>query len=166
MSRRAIVLAVLVAVATPLSSHASPASSAQLLVAQGHDRETAGDALTAMKRYSDAITIDPTCEEAYLALGALREKRNELSEADEVYSVGMARVPTSVAIVVARGHVRRLLGKLAAASDDLHHAIAASADVGVQRSALRELVQVKRLQGEPAAELGLWRRLLAIARTT
>lgn len=166
MSRRALALVVLIALATPVLSHASPASSAAMLVKQGHDREAVGDALTAVKRYTDAIAIDPTCEDAYLALGALREKRNELAEADEVYSVGIVRVPTSVTLVVARGHVRRLLGKFSAAADDLHNAIAASPDVALQRAALRELATVKRLQGEPAAELGAWRRLLALARAS
>jgi hypothetical protein len=119
-----------------------------------------------MKRYSDAIALDPTCEEAYLALGALREERGELGEAEEVYSAGIVRVPTSVAMVVARGHARRLFGKLALAADDLQHAIAAATDVALERTALREFIAVKRQQGEPAAELGGWRRLLALARST
>lgn len=162
--RRGLAFALLLALAAPVRSLASPASSAQMLVAQGRERESAGDALTAMKRYADAIAIDPTCEDGYLSLGALREKRNELTEADDVYSVGMARIPTSVALVVARGHVRRLLGKFSSAAIDLKNAIASTGDLSLQRAALVELVALNRSQGEPAAELGAWRRLLALAR--
>lgn len=147
----------------PTVAQASPSTSAALLVDQGAQQESAGNALLAIKRYSDAMSIDPAYEPAYVALATLREKRKELKEAEEVYAAAIARIPTSVALVVGRGHVRRLLGKLADAADDLQHALAAVSDRSLAVVALRELVAVKRLQIEPAAELGAWRRLLALA---
>lgn len=146
---------------------ASPSSSAQLLVAQGREREIAGDPLTALKRYGDAIALDPTCEDGFLSLTALRERRGELGEAEQVATEGLTRLPGSIPLVVARAHVRRLFpggGKLDLAADDLRHALAAAGGTAAERTVLRELVALKRAQGEPAAELAAWRRLLAIGR--
>lgn len=150
----------------PLASEASPASSALMLVEQGKSREADGDELTALKRYGDALSLDGACEPAYLALGALRTKRGEASEAEEVYSQAIARVPASTDALVQRAHVRRLLAKLDLAADDVGHALLAIGATGTAQeiAALRELVAIKRAQHEPAAELPGWRRLLAIAR--
>lgn len=168
--RRAPALAAAALLATLLlrgapSSHASPSSSATMLVAQGREKEASGDELTALKRYGDALALDPTCEPAYLALGALRERRGELGEAEAVYGTGMLHVPTSIALVAARGRVRQRLGRLEDAATDLGHALAAappnSADA---RSILVSLAAVRRALGQPAAELAVWRRLLVVAR--
>lgn len=150
----------------PSPSHASPASSAALLVSQGKQKEADGDQLTALKRYADAVAMDPTSEEAYLALGALRTKRGELGEAEQVYTVAMARVPSSFEAVMGRARVRRLAGRFGLASEDLQKALAMTGQGGSPREVLvmRELVSLKRDQKEPAAELSAWRRLLAIAR--
>ena len=168
MSTRRVLVALLLTAAAassrPGSIHASPASSAALLVAQGKEREGAGDALTAIKRYSDALAIDPTSEAAYLALGALRERRSEPIEAEEIYTVGIARVPTSNEMLVARGRVRRVRGAFALAADDLQHALAGASGAEAEPRILRELVAVRRAQTAPAAELATWRRLLAWAR--
>jgi tetratricopeptide (TPR) repeat protein len=147
-------------------SRASPTSSAALLVAQGKEREAAGDELTALKRYGDALALDPTSDEAYLALGNLRTKRGELAEAEQVYGTALTRLPGSVVIVLARARVRRLAGKLPDAADDLARARVAIGNDGskLERELLVETITLKRLQGEPAAQLAAWRRLLAIAR--
>jgi tetratricopeptide (TPR) repeat protein len=172
MIRRAIRTALVVALfasfelAAPPPSSASPSTSAAMLVQQGHEQEKAGNTLLAMKRYSDAIALDPTCEDAYLALGWLRVARYEDSEADQVFTTGITRIPASVALVLARGKERRMAQRFVDAADDLQHVLAATADASTQVSALVELVSVRRAQGEPAAELGAWRRLLALARAT
>jgi tetratricopeptide (TPR) repeat protein len=149
-------------------SRADGISSAALLVTQGKAREAAGDELTALKRYGDALALDPACEDAYLALGGLRAKRGEALEAEQVYSTGLLHLPHSIPLVVARAKVRRVLGKLGGAADDLSTAIAslspgAPGALATERGILRELASLKRQQGEPAAELAVWRRLLAIA---
>ena len=136
-----------------------------MLVAQGKEREASGDELTALKRYGDALALDPTSEAAYISLGALREKRGELGEAESVYGTGMVHVPTSVALVAARGKVRQRLGRLQDAADDLGHALAgAPPGSGDVRGILLSLASVRRALGQPAAELAIWRRLLVLAR--
>ncbi|MEO7092418.1 MAG: hypothetical protein ABI175_04150, partial [Polyangiales bacterium] len=145
---------------------ASPTSSAVMLVAQGKEREAAGDELTALKRYGDALALDPTSLEAYLALGNLRTRRNELGEAEEVYTTAMTRLPGSIVLSIARARVRRLAGRLPYAAEDLSRARLAIGNDGskLEREVLRETIALKRLQGEPAPQLAAWRRLLSIAR--
>lgn len=159
-----IALVTAVTVVDQAPSQASPSSSAELLVSQGKAREAEGDEVTAIKRYSDALAMDPTAEGAYLALGALRAKRGELYEAEEVYALCVQRVPSSVDAVLARAHVRRLRGRLPYAADDLARAQAMIGHPATEReiALLREVVALKREQREPAAELAAWRRLLSI----
>lgn len=158
-------LALLCLLAVPEAS-AAPSGSAALLVTQGKQREADGDELSAIKRYSDALAIDPAHEDAYLALGALRTKRNELAEAESVYDVATVRVPGSRAVYFQRGRVRRLRGRFADARVDLRRAwllegSSASLD---ELAIVRELIGIAHEQREPAAELLGWRRVLAIAR--
>ncbi len=147
-------------------SAASPSSSAALLVQQGKQHEKDGQELVALKRYGDAITIDPISEEAYLALGSLRTKRNELFEAEEVFTVGITRVPGTIDLFVARGRVRRFRGRLLDAEDDLRHAWRANGTDASAREIviLRERIAVEREARAFAAQLASFRRLLAIAR--
>lgn len=145
---------------------AAPSGSAALLVAQGKQREADGDELSALKRYSDAIAIDPVNEEAYLALGALRTKRNELMEAEGIYDVAVIRVPGSRSLYLARGKVRRLRGYAHEARVDLRRAWALEGNTTSleELAIVRELIAVAHDQREPAAELLGWRRVLAIGR--
>lgn len=159
------VVAVLLLLAVPPVS-AAPAGSATLLVSQGKQKEADGDELAAIKRYSDAIAIDPSNEEAYLALGALRTKRNELGEAEAVYDVATIRVPASRAVFFHRGHVRRLRGRSADARLDLRRAwlLEGTSSSLEELAIVRELITIAHEQREPAAELLGWRRVLSIAR--
>ncbi len=145
---------------------AAPSGSAALLVTQGKQREADGDELAAIKRYSDALAIDPGHEEAYLALGALRTKRNELVEAESVYDVAAVRVPGSRAVAFERGRVRRLRGRFAEARLDLRRAwlLEGNTSSPEELAIVRELIAIAHEQREPAAELLGWRRVLAIAR--
>jgi tetratricopeptide (TPR) repeat protein len=169
-SRRAIGAIIIAAAMLLLSgaeapSSASPAGSAAILVAQGKTQEADGNELTALKRYADAVTLDPTLEEGWLAYGALRAKRGELAEAELVYGEGIVRVPDSVRLVLARAEVRRKTGKFDLAAEDVRRALAASPPGAPhEEAAVRGLLTLKRAQGEPAAELAGWRRLLALAR--
>lgn len=170
MRARSAVLGAAVAVfvlSTPVTSSrvAIASESSALLIAQGLQRELDGDELGAMKRYRDAIELDPAAEPAYLALGALRVKRNELSEAENIYDVGVGRLPGSRALYLARGKLHRLRGHANDARLDLRRAwslegISGSND---EIAIMRELIALARDQREPAAELLAWRRILAIA---
>ncbi len=135
-----------------------------MLIAQGLQREADGDQLGAMKRYRDAIELDPTAEPAYLALGALRVKRNELSEAENIYDVGVGRLPGSRALYLARAKVHRLRGHANEARVDLRRAWSLEGNSGSndELEIMRELVALARDQREPAGELLAWRRILAI----
>jgi tetratricopeptide (TPR) repeat protein len=146
--------------------HASPAASAELLVKQGKASEASGEDLVAIKRYSDAMAIDPSSEAAYLALAGVREKRGELLEAEEILSVGVLRVPTSVDMLRAQGRVLRRRGRWSEAESALRHAAGLEGTTGSPReiAILRERATLERERLAPAAELAVWRRLLAIAR--
>lgn len=165
-SVRRWVLVVVAMLAFGPPAGAAPSGSAALLVAQGKQREADGDELAAIKRYSDAISIDPVNEDAYLALGALRTKRNELGEANSVYDVAVLRVPGSRALFFARGKVLRLRGRAFEARGDLGRAWLIEGNTGSaeELEIVRELIAVAHGEREPAAELLGWRRVLAIAR--
>lgn len=160
----ALLLAAIALVDRPIV--AAPAASAALLVAQGKQKETDGDELSAIKRYSDAIAIDPVHEDAYLALAALRMKRNELGEAESVLDVAVIRVPSSRALLFSRGKVRRLRGHPLDARQDLRRAwlLEGNTSSPEELEIVRELIAIAHEQREPAAELLGWRRVLAIAR--
>lgn len=157
----------LIATATPpvRRSAASPSSSSALLVQQGEVSEAEGDELAALKRYADALTLDATNDKAYLRLGSLRAKRNELLEAEGVFDVGISRVPGAVDLYLGRARVRRLRGRGAEASDDLRRASVLEGPTSSPRelSIAREAIALARAQNMQATELAAWRRVLAIA---
>jgi tetratricopeptide (TPR) repeat protein len=164
-SLTALVLAAVVLVGSREHARAEPSESATLLIAQGLQKESDGDELGAMKRYRDAIEIDPTAEPAYLALGALRTKRNELSEAENIYDVALGRLPGSRALYLARGRVHRLRGHVSEARLDLRRAWTLEGNSGSndELSIMREVIALDHEQHDPAGELLAWRRILAIA---
>lgn len=144
---------------------AAPSESAKLLIAQGQQSEAEGNDLAAIKRYRDALDLDPSAEPAYLALGALRVKRNELGEAEIIYDVGVSRIPSSRALFLARGRVHRLRGHVGDARLDYRRAWTLEGNTGSNEEVaiMRELIALAREQRDPAGELLGWRRILAIA---
>jgi tetratricopeptide (TPR) repeat protein len=153
------------ALSAPLAplAYASPSSAAASaeLVRQAREHE-ASDDLVAMRRYTDALTLDPTNRDAYLGLGALRLKRGDLREAERVYDVALARLPTLTAALVGRAEARWALGLHDAAEQDLELYAAQEGDLG----ALKELAHWYEAEARPPAELATWRRIrvLAVAR--
>src|SRR5688500_15335955 len=115
-----IALALLVALGcffgAPGTAHAS---SALELVRIARSHEQAREEDIAIRRYMEALSLDPTCDEAYLGLGALRARRGDLREAERVYSVALEHVPQLRAVRRARAHVRRALGLRMEAVEDL-----------------------------------------------
>lgn len=145
-------------------SVASPASSAAVLVDAGKAREVAGDELGALARYHDALTIDPTSSAAYLALGALRVKRNELLEAEQVYTQGVQRVPGSIPLRLGRARIHRLREHWFEAAEDVRiaHAMTAFDGSDNEVTVLREAAAVFRAARWNAPEIAIWRRLWSI----
>ncbi len=146
------------AVAGVLSA-ASPAraSSALDLVRVARAHEAAREDDLAVRRYMEALALDPTCEEAYLGLGSLRARRGDLREAERVYSVALEHVPRLRAARLGRAYIRRALGARAEAIDDL---LAGGDD---DPAAMRVLAGWYGEEGQTPAQLAVWRRIAARA---
>lgn len=136
---------------------AAASSSALELVRIARAHEAAHDEDVALRRYMDALALDPTCEEAYLGLGSLRARRGDLREADRVYTVALERIPELRAARLGRAHVRRALGLRAEAIDDL---VAGSEG---EVAALRVVAAWFGEDGQTPAQLAIWRRIAAHA---
>jgi tetratricopeptide (TPR) repeat protein len=141
-------------------SHDAYASGALELVRMARAHEEAHDDDIALRRYSEALFIDPTCAEAYLGLGSLRARRGDLRESERVYSAALEHVPGMRAARTARAHVRRALGSTAAAIEDL---LSATED---EISALRVIASWYAEDGQGPAQLSVWRRIASIAEAT
>ena len=149
-------LAALVLAAPTVAS----ASSAQELVRSARAHEQAHEEDLALRRYMEALSLDPTCEDAYLGLGSLRARRGDLRESERVYSVALEHVPGLRAARLARAYVRRALGANAQAIEDL----LAGADDDIR--ALRILASWHGEDGQTPAQLGVWRRIAVRAEAT
>ena len=136
------------------------ASSAQELVRSARALEQAHEEDLALRRYMDALSLDPTCEEAYLGLGSLRARRGDLRESERVYSVALEHVPGLRAARVGRAYVRRALGANAEAAEDL------LAGLEDEVAALRVLASWYAEDGQSPAQLAVWRRIAARAEAT
>lgn len=145
-----------------LLSTATPAfaSSALDLVRIARAHEAANEDDLALRRYTEALSLDPTCEEAYLGLGHLRARQGDLREAERVYSVALEHLPGLRAARIGRAHVRRALGARTEAIDDLL--------TGAENdpAALRVLATWYGEEGQTPAQLAVWRRIVARAETT
>jgi len=142
--------------ATPADASAS---SAQELVRSARALEQAHEEDLALRRYMEALSLDPTCGEAYLGLGSLRARRGDLRESERVYSVALEHVPGLRAARLARAYVRRALGANAQAIEDLH--MGADDDI----TALRILASWHGEDGQTPAQLAIWRHISARAET-
>lgn len=111
----------------------------------------------ALRRYMEALSLDPTCDEAYLGLGSLRARRGDLREAERVYSVALEHLPRLREARLSRARVRRALGARALAISDLVAGM--EDDVGT----LRILASWYSEDGLTPAQLSVWRRVLSRA---
>jgi tetratricopeptide (TPR) repeat protein len=145
-----------------LSLVAAPAraSSADELVRQAEAHEAAREHDVALRRYAEALAIDPTHPDAWLGLGALRLKLGEAAEAERVYASALERVPSLHRALEGRARARWALGRHAEAESDLDAYAAGDGDV----AALRELAGWYAADGRVAAQLATWRKVLALAR--
>lgn len=155
MVLRRIVLLTALAVATisTTSLEARGSSTVQELVRMARAHEVAHQDDLALRRYMEALSLDPTCEEAYLGLGNLRARRGDLREAERVYTVALEHLPQLRAARNARAYVRRALGANAEAIQDLLSGL--EDDV----AALRVLASWYGEDGLVPAQLSVWRRI-------
>jgi tetratricopeptide (TPR) repeat protein len=145
--------------ASAVSAPAAGASSADELVLQARAHEATHEDDIAVRRYSDALTLDPTNADAWLGLAALRVKLGDLVEADRVYSAALERVPSLRRALLGRARARWALGHHVEAEEDLE----TYATEGVDLDALRELAGWFGSDGRAPLQLATWRRLLAAA---
>ena len=131
-------------------------SSADELVRQARAHEAAHDEDVAVRRYMEALSIEPTSADAWMGLGVLRLRLGDAAEAGARFSSALERVPTLAAALEGRAHARWALGRHADAEVDLD-AYAAAAK---SSAALRELAGWYGADGRTPPELGIWRRLL------
>lgn len=155
-----VLLRVALAAALLLSAPHAQASTALDLVRLARSHEQAHQEELALRRYYEALSLDPTCEEAYLGLGSLRTRRGDLREAERVYSVALERLPQLRAARLARAYVRRALGAHAEAVQDL---LAGMED---DVPTLRILASWHGEDGQTPAQLAVWRRIQARAEAT
>ncbi|MBX3185556.1 MAG: tetratricopeptide repeat protein [Labilithrix sp.] len=154
--RRLVLLAATIAIALATPREAS-ASSALELVQSARAHEAAKEDDLALRRYMEALSLDPTCEEAYLGLGSLRSRRGDLREAERVYTVALEHLPGLRSARLGRAYVRRALGARAEAMDDLLRG--AEEDP----AALRVLASWHAEEGQTPAQLAVWRRIVVRA---
>lgn len=104
----------------------------------------------------EALSLDPTCADAYLGLGALRARLGDLREAERVYTVALEHAPHLAAARRARAFVRRALGAREEATADLLAG-------GVDPATLRVLASWHTEDGQMPAALATWRRIVVAA---
>jgi tetratricopeptide (TPR) repeat protein len=136
--------------------------SALELVREAQAHEAAHEDDVALRRYSEALAIDPTLGEAYLGLGALRLRMGDARESERVFDTALSRVPSLLRAWLGRGHARYALGARHEAEADLETYVDRTANE-TDPEALRELGRWYESEGRPLAQLSVWRRLLSLA---
>ncbi len=151
-----------VAAALALATWVVPArasSSADELVRQARTHEAAHDDDVAVRRYMEALEIDPVNEDAWMGLGALRLRIGEAAEAERVFDAALQRVPTLHGAMQGRARAKWAQGRHGDAESDLE----AYASLAHDADALHELSTWYGADGRAPAQLAVWRRLLAMA---
>jgi cytochrome c-type biogenesis protein CcmH/NrfG len=159
VARASAATALATSLVTPV---ALASSSADELVRQARAHEAEHDDDVAVRRYMEALAIEPGNAAAWLGLGALRMKIGEAAEAERVYSSALDRVPSLQAALEGRARARWAVGR----HDDAEADLCALATVQTAQAsvpALRALAEWYATDGRTPAALAVWRRLLALA---
>ena len=85
--------------------------------------EMRGDIAPALREYTESLAIDSTLGDAYLRLGALRERMGDVREAELVYSEAVRLGDSRSQALLCRSHLRRAAGNPSQALSDLQAAI-------------------------------------------
>ncbi len=160
--RPSAAVCLLVAIAATSSAravHAQSPESAGELLREAREHESTHDDLVAMRRYADALALDPTLGDAYLGLGALRLRLGDAREAERVFDVALSRVPSLHRALVGRAEARWALGLRPQAEEDLELYVRQAEDPG----ALRELAGWYADESRVPAQLATWRHIRAMA---
>jgi tetratricopeptide (TPR) repeat protein len=139
-----------------------PTMRAAELVEDGRAHEKAGLVDSAIDRYREAIQIDPTFADAYLALAALRTATGDVEEAETTYAAGIDHVLGFTEAYVARAELLRGEGKARAALGDL---LAAASLAPMDPVVGKKLLEAAIGAGQLPLALATARRLVVLAHT-
>jgi hypothetical protein len=121
--------------------------------------ERQGDIAAALSEYTASLAVDSTLGEAYLRLGALRERMGDAREAELVYSEAVRLSDSRARALVQRSHLYRAAGRSELALRDLEAAVGLEDN----REALAELARHYVEAHAFSAALFTFRRILANA---
>jgi tetratricopeptide (TPR) repeat protein len=133
-----------------LTAHAS---SDEELIRQGEVHEQSRMWDVAVRRYNDALQLNPLSESGYLHLGSLRVNTGDLREAVRVYTVGLEHVPASRPLIRARAKTLVVLKQY----DDAVVDYRSLGDDDIE--VLKELAATYRKTQQTLGELAVWRRI-------
>jgi tetratricopeptide (TPR) repeat protein len=151
------VLSALALLASTPFARASASSAALVEQARAHERVHEDE--IAVRRYSEAIRLDPSDGDAYLGLGALRLRTGDAREAERVYTALLQNVPSLHKAKAGLARAHRAMGLREQAAEEMLEYATQHDDV----SALRELAEWQKQDERPPALLATWRAVLAIA---
>jgi len=141
------------------SADATGSSSSEELVLQARAHEAAHEEDVAVRRYTEALALDPTNADAWAGLGDLRIRLGDALEAERVFNAALAHRPSFGRALRGRARARWILGRHEEAEADLERFAFEERDVG----AYRELATWYAADGRTPAQLATWRTLLAMA---
>lgn len=142
-----------------LFTRTARATSCSELVREAESHESAHEDDVAARRYTEALTLDATCQKAYLGLAALRVRQGDGREAERVVAALLDHIPTMRAALATLARAKWIQGKREEAEHDLE---AYALDADDPRPVLRELAGWYAGEGKTPAQLAAWRRLLAL----
>lgn len=140
-----------------LVAETAHASSATELIASARRAEAAHEDDLAARRYTEALTLDGTVADGWLALGALRMRQGDPLEAERVYSACILRLPGLLPARLEHAEALHALGRLPEAVGEIE-AIART-----QPQERRRIATWYAHDGLYPAALATWRSVLARA---
>ncbi len=129
---------------------------ARVLTQEGKAHREKGNVGLAVTRFNDALSIDATFGDAYLALASLREATGELEEADKVLSLALEHIPGFDPALFARAELYGRAKRFDAATSVLLGILAREPE---QRAALTKVIETASKAGRFPVALAAARRL-------
>lgn len=133
------------------------ASSATELIASARRAEAAHDDDLAARRYAEALSLDSSDSDGWLALAALRLRQGDAREAERVYAACLTRLPGFLPARLAHAETLSSLGRRTEAVAEIE-AVAVA-----QPRERRRIAKWYASDGQYPAALATWRVVLARA---
>lgn len=146
--------------ASPSRQSSGPVTDLDALYQQGRAAQESGDPALAQSRYSRVLALAPNHTQALNALGVLRARGGQLTQALTLFERALAVAPQSVTLRNNRGYALLLAGRLDEAQAELKTARALAPDNAQTRANLAQLEQTRlsaasagAAQPQPAVQL-------------